>query len=56
MPLRTAAALCPSAIFVPVNGRKYSAVSRQVMEILRRYTPLVEQVSIDEAFVDLTGT
>ena len=56
MPLRTAGALCPHGIFVPVNGRKYSAVSKQVMEILRRFSPQVEQLSIDEAFVDLTGT
>ncbi len=56
MPLRTAAALCPGGIFVPVDGRKYSSVSRQVMEILRRFSPLVDQLSIDEAFLDLTGT
>ena len=56
MPLRTAAALCPQAIFVPVNGRKYSAASRQVMAILERFSPLVEQLSIDEAFLDVTGT
>ncbi len=56
MPLRTAARLCESAVFVPVDGRKYSAVSKQVMEILRRYTPAVEQVSIDEAFLDVAGS
>ena len=56
MPLRTAGALCPEAVFVPVDGRKYQAVSRQVMTILRRYSPLVEQVSIDEAFLDVAGT
>ena len=56
MPLRTAAALCPNAIFVPVDGRKYGAVSRQVMAILRTFTPLVEPVSIDEAFLDVRGT
>jgi DNA polymerase-4 len=56
MPLRTAAALCPGAIFVPVDGRKYSAVSREVMNILRTFTPLVEPVSIDEAFLDVRGT
>ena len=56
MPLRTAAALCPEAVFVPVNGRKYSAVSGQVMDVFRRFSPLVEQLSIDEAFLDLTGT
>ncbi|HSH21828.1 MAG TPA: DNA polymerase IV [Candidatus Caenarcaniphilales bacterium] len=56
MPLRTAAALCPQAIFVPVDGRRYAGVSRQVMAILRRFTPRLEQVSIDEAFLDLGGT
>jgi DNA polymerase-4 len=56
MPLRTAAALCPDAVFVPVNGRKYAAASRQVMAIFRRFTPRIEQISIDEAFLDLTGT
>jgi len=56
MPLRTAGALCPNAIFIPVHGRKYAEASKQVMEILRRFTPLVEPLSIDEAFLDLTGT
>ena len=56
MPLRTAAALCPQGIFVPVDGRRYQAESGRVMAILRRFTPLVEPVSIDEAFLDLTGT
>ena len=56
MPLRTAARLCENAVFVPVDGRKYGAVSKQVMEILRRYTPAVEQISIDEAFLDVAGS
>jgi DNA polymerase-4 len=56
MPLRTAAGLCRDVVFVPVDGRKYSAVSKQVMEILRRYTPAVEPVSIDEAFLDVAGS
>ncbi len=56
MPLRTAASLCPELIFVPVDGRKYSHVSKQVMEILRRFTPAVEQISIDEAFLDVHGS
>ena len=56
MPLRTAGALCPEGVFLPVDGRKYAAVSRQVMAILRRFTPLVEQISIDEAFLDVAGT
>jgi DNA polymerase-4 len=56
MPLRTAAALCPDAVYVPVDGPKYASVSRQVMGILRRYSPVVEPVSIDEAFLDAAGS
>jgi DNA polymerase-4 len=56
MPLRTAARLCPELVFVRVDGRKYGRVSKQVMEILRRYTPAVEQISIDEAFLDVHGS
>lgn len=56
MPLRTAAALCPHAAFLPVRGSRYAEVSREVMGILRRYSPVVEQVSIDEAFLDVAGT
>lgn len=56
MPLRTAGRLCPGAIFLPVNGARYQAVSREVMAILRRFTPLVEPISIDEAFLDVTAS
>jgi DNA polymerase-4 len=56
MPLRTAGRLCPNGVFLPVDGTKYQAVSREVMTILRRYTPLVEPISIDEAFLDVTGS
>ena len=56
MPLRTAAALCPQAVFLPVDGRKYAQASEQVMAVLRRFTPRIEQLSIDEAFLDVTGT
>ena len=56
MPLRTAYALCPQGVFLPVDGRKYQRVSREVMTILRRFTPLVEPISIDEAFLDVTGS
>jgi DNA polymerase-4 len=56
MPLRTAGRLCPHAVFLPVDGAKYQGVSRDVMALLRRYTPLVEPISIDEAFLDVTGS
>jgi DNA polymerase IV len=56
MPLRTALRLCPQGVFLPVSGRKYQAVSREVMAILRRFTPLVQPISIDEAFLDVTGS
>lgn len=56
MPLRTAGRLCPHGVFLPVDGRKYQAVSREVMAILRRFTPLVQPISIDEAFLDVTAS
>ncbi len=56
MPLRTAAALCPQGVFLPVDGASYRRESRRVMEILGRFTPLLEQVSIDEAFLDVAGS
>jgi DNA polymerase IV len=56
MPIRTARRLCPDCIFVPVDGAKYQRVSREVMAILRRFTPLVEPISIDEAFLDVTAS
>jgi len=56
MPLRAAYALCPDGVFLSVDGRKYQRVSREVMAILRRFTPLVEPISIDEAFLDVTGS
>ena len=55
MPSREAGRLCPHAVFVPPNGRRYEEVSRQIRAILERFTPLVEPVSIDEAFMDVTG-
>jgi DNA polymerase IV len=56
MPLRTAGRLCPEGVFLPVDGRKYQGVSREVMAIVRRFTPLVQPISIDEAFLDVTGS
>jgi DNA polymerase IV len=56
MPIRTAKRLCPDCLFVPVNGAQYQRVSREVMAILRRFTPLVQPISIDEAFMDVTAS
>jgi len=55
MPSRTAYRLCPHAVFLPLNGKHYREVSEQIMKIFRRFTPKVEPVSIDEAFLDVTG-
>ncbi len=48
--------LCPDAIFVPVDHKYYVEVSRKVMAILDNFTPIKEQASIDEAYLDMTGT
>jgi DNA polymerase IV len=56
MPIGRAARLCPQAVFLPVDMEKYQRVSREIMGILADASPLVEQISVDEAFVDLTGT
>ena len=47
--------LCPQGIFVEGNFRRYGEVSREIFEIFDRYSPVVEPLSIDEAFLDLTG-
>jgi DNA polymerase-4 len=56
MPISRAARLCPHAVFLPVDMPRYQRVSAQIMELLGTFSPLVEQISVDEAFVDLTGT
>ncbi len=56
MPMALAMRLCPDAIRVPPRHGVYSKHSRAVMALLSEYTPVVEQISIDEAFLDLTGT
>jgi len=55
MPSREAFARCPHAVFLPVDMEKYRSVSQQLFELLETYTPQIEPVSIDEAFLDLTG-
>lgn len=56
MPISRAVRLCPQAAFLPVDGAKYRRVSVQIMAILADFSPLVEPLSVDEAFIDLTGT
>jgi len=46
---------CPQGIFLPVRMSRYAEVSEQVMAVFRQYTPKVEQISVDEAFLDVTG-
>ena len=56
MALRTAAKLCPQAVFLPVRHQLYSQWSDRVANILARFSPIVEMASIDEAYLDLAGT
>jgi DNA polymerase-4 len=55
MPSRTAHKLCPHGVFLPGRMSRYSQVSRQIMGIVESFSPVIEQVSIDEAFVDVRG-
>src|SRR6476646_10017873 len=55
IPMAQAVQLCPELLVVPPNFAVYRAASQQVMERLHRLTPLVEQISIDEAFLDVTA-
>ncbi|MEW9572084.1 DNA polymerase IV [Rhodanobacter sp. Si-c] len=56
MPAVRAERLCPQAIFVPPDFTRYKAVSRQVREIFARHTELIEPLSLDEAYLDVTAT
>jgi DNA polymerase IV len=56
MPLRTAAKLCPQAIFVNGHPERYREYSGLVHEVLGHFSPLVEMASVDEAYLDMTGT
>jgi DNA polymerase-4 len=56
MPAVRAERLCPQAIFVPPDFVRYKAVSRQVREIFARHTDLIEPLSLDEAYLDVTTT
>ena len=56
LPTATALRLCPGLVLVPPDHKKYALVSDRLMDILRRYTPVIEPVSLDEAFMDVTGS
>ena len=56
MPLRTAAKLCPQATFVNGHPERYREYSAKVHQVLGRFSPLVEMASVDEAYLDMTGT
>ncbi|MEQ1886437.1 MAG: DNA polymerase IV [Bryobacteraceae bacterium] len=56
MPLRTAYKLCPQAIFVEGHRERYTEYSRKVYGVLQKFSPRVEMASIDEAYLDMTGT
>lgn len=55
-PIAKAKRLCPGGIFLPVRMSRYQEISKQIFEIYHRFTPLVEPLSIDEAFLDVTGS
>ncbi|MHC4874263.1 MAG: DNA polymerase IV, partial [Planctomycetota bacterium] len=56
MPMASAKLRCPHAVFVTPNGERYHEVSMQVHSIFENFTPLVEPISVDEAFLDVTGS
>lgn len=56
MPTAVARPLCPHGILLPVRMEQYCAISRQIRGILESFTPLVEPLSLDEAFLDVHGT
>jgi DNA polymerase-4 len=56
LPMAQAVRLCPQAVIIRPRMERYAEVSRQVFEILEQFTPLIEPLSIDEGFLDVTGT
>lgn len=56
MPIAEASRRCPLAVFLPVNLKRYQEVSLQIRQIFLTYTPMVEPLSLDEAFLDVTGS
>ncbi len=56
LPLRTASRFCPNGVFLPGRPERYREISQQVMSIFASLTPLVEPISLDEAFLDVTNS
>ena len=56
MPIAQAMKLCPHGVFLPVRMKRYKEVSSKIFAIFHKYTPLVEPLSLDEAFLDVTGS
>ncbi len=56
MPMFQAKKRCPEAVVIPPNMKKYKVIASQIRKIMKNYTPMVEPLSIDEAFLDLSGT
>lgn len=56
LPMLTAKRLCPQGVFLPVRMARYREISCRIMEIFQRFTPLVEPLSLDEAFLDVTAS
>src|SRR5262245_56523246 len=56
MPSAQARRLCPQGVFIPACHDLYAAVSKQIRQVFEQFTPLVEPLSLDEAFLDVTGS
>jgi len=56
LPIFTARKLCPHGVFLPVRMARYQEISSRIMDIFQRFTPLVEPLSLDEAFLDVTAS
>jgi DNA polymerase-4 len=56
MPMSQAIRLCPNAIVLPVRMKRYAELSRQIHDIFQKFTPEIEPISLDEAFLDITGS
>ena len=56
MPTASARRLCPGGIYLPIRMERYAQIGKQIREILLSFTPLVEPLSLDEAFLDVKGS